>query len=189
MLKDLVYKCRSYRRFYENIRISEEELKDLVDLARMTASTANSQALKYHLVTRPEECAAVFGTLGWAGALPDWDGPKEGERPSAYIIVLCDNTLGKNKQTEVGITSQTMMLGAVEMGYGGWMRGNVRRTELAKHLSIDSERFTIELVLALGKPKETVKIVDIPENGSVKYYRDQDQVHYVPKRHLEDVLV
>ena len=70
MLKDLVYKCRSYRRFYENIRISEEELKDLVDLARMTASTANSQALKYHLVTRPEECAAVFGTLGWAGALP-----------------------------------------------------------------------------------------------------------------------
>ena len=46
MLKDLVYKCRSYRRFYENIRISEEELKDLVDLARMTASTANSQALK-----------------------------------------------------------------------------------------------------------------------------------------------
>ena len=95
MLKDLVYKCRSYRRFYENIRISEEELKDLVDLARMTASTANSQALKYHLVTRPEECAAVFGTLGWAGALPDWDGPEEGERPSAYIIVLCDNTLGK----------------------------------------------------------------------------------------------
>ena len=76
MLKDLVYKCRSYRRFYENIRISEEELKDLVDLARMTASTANSQALKYHLVTRPEECAAVFGTLGWAGALPDWDGPE-----------------------------------------------------------------------------------------------------------------
>ena len=95
MLKDLVYKCRSYRRFYENIRISEEELKDLVDLARMTASTANSQALKYHLVTRPEECAAVFGTLGWAGALPDWDGPEEGERPSAYIIVLCDNTLEK----------------------------------------------------------------------------------------------
>ena len=189
MLKDLVYKCRSYRRFYENIRISEEELKDLVDLARMTASTANSQALNYHLVTRPEECAAVFGTLGWAGALPDWDGPEEGERPSAYIIVLCDNTLGKNKQTDVGITSQTMMLGAVEMGYGGCMLGNVRRTELAKHLSIDSERFTIELVLALGKPKETVKIVDIPENGSVKYYRDQDQVHYVPKRHLEDILV
>lgn len=108
--------------------ISEEELKDLVDLARMTASTANSQALKYHLVTRPEECAAVFGTLGWAGALPDWDGPEEGERPSAYIIVLCDNTLGKNKQTDVGITSQTMMLGAVEMGYGGCMLGNVRRT-------------------------------------------------------------
>ena len=69
------------------------------------------------------------------------------------------------------------------------MYGNVRRTELAKPLSIDSLLFIFELVLALGKPKETVKIVDIPENGSVKYYRDQDQVHYVPKRHLEDILV
>ena len=189
MLKDLVYKCRSYRRFYENIRISEEELKDLADMARMTASAANSQALKYHLVTKPEECAAVFETLGWAGALPDWDGPEEGERPSAYIIVLCDSTLGKNKQIDVGITSQTMMLGAVEMGYGGCMLANIRRPKLAESLHIDTERFTIELVLALGKPKETVKIVDIPENGSVKYYRDQDQVHYVPKRHLEDILV
>lgn len=189
MLKDLVYKCRSYRRFYENIRISEEELKDLVDMARVTASGANAQALKYRLVTKPEECAAVYETLGWAAALPDWDGPKEGERPSAYIVVLCDNTIGKNKQTDVGIVSQTMMLGAVEMGYGGCMLATIRRPQLAESLHIDTERFTIELVLALGKPKETVKIVDIPENGSVKYYRDQDQVHYVPKRHLEDILV
>ena len=82
-----------------------------------------------------------------------------------------------------------MMLGAVEMGYGGCMLANIRRPKLAESLHIDTERFTIELVLALGKPKETVKIVDIPENGSVKYYRDQDQVHYVPKRHLEDILV
>lgn len=189
MLKDLVYRCRSYRRFYENIRISEEELKSLADMARVTASAANSQVLKYYLVTEPTECAAVFETLGWAGALPDWDGPEEGERPSAYIIMLCDNHLGKNKQTDAGIAAQTMMLGAVEMGYGGCMLANIRRARLAENLQIDTERFTIELVLALGKPKETVKLVDIPEDGSVKYYRDEQQVHYVPKRRLDDIIL
>ena len=189
MLKDLLKKSRSIRRFYEDDPVPEEMIRDWVDNVRYTPSTANGQTLKFRICTSQEDREKIFPNLKWAGALPDWDGPEEGERPSAYIIVLCDNTLGKNKQTDVGITSQTMMLGAVEMGYGGCMLGNVRRTELAKHLSIDSERFTIELVLALGKPKETVKIVDIPENGSVKYYRDQDQVHYVPKRHLEDVLV
>ena len=103
MLKDLVYNCRSYRRFYEDVRISDEELKGLVDLARMTASTANSQALKFKVVNSPEENALVFPTLGWAGALPQWDGPEEGERPGAYIIIVEDSTLGKNKLTDVAL--------------------------------------------------------------------------------------
>lgn len=189
MLKDIVYRCRSYRRFYEEVRISEEELKKLVDLARMTASTANSQALKFRLVNTPQENALVYPTLAWAGALPDWDGPQEGERPAAYIIIAEDSTLGKNKLTDVGITAQTMMLGAVEMGYGGCMLANVRRSQLAQALNIDSQRYTIQLVLALGRPKEEVKVVPVGEDGAVKYYRDENQVHYVPKRSLEDVLL
>lgn len=189
MLKDLVYTCRSYRRFYEEVKISEDILKELVDLARMTASSANSQALKYRIVNTEEEKEKVFETLNWAGALPDWDGPEKGERPSAYIIVVCDRTLGKNKQTDAGITSQTIMLGAVEKGYGGCMLGNVQRTKLADALGIDMERYNIELVLALGKPKEEVKTVPVGQDGNVKYYRDENQVHYVPKRSLEEVLL
>lgn len=189
MLKDLVYRCRSYRRFYENIKISEAELRQLVDLARMTGASANFQALKFKIVNDPEGNAKVFDTLRWAGALPEWDGPEEGERPAAYIVVLCDNTIAKSLKVDVGITSQTIMLGSVEMGYGGCMLGNVDREQLAKELEIDTERFTIELVLALGKPKEEVKVVPIPADGSVKYYRDENQVHYVPKRSLEDILL
>lgn len=189
MLKDLVYQCRSYRRFYEDVRISEEELKQLAELARMTASTANFQALKFRLVHTPEEDQKVFDTLTWAGALPEWDGPQEGERPAAYIVVLCDTTIAKSLKVDVGITSQTMMLGAVEMGYGGCMLASVNRDALAEALELDQERFTIELVLALGKPKEEVKVVPIPASGSVKYYRDENQVHYVPKRSLEEILL
>ena len=154
MLKDLVYSCRSYRRFYEDVRISEEELKDLVDLARMTASTANSQALKFKLVNTPEENDIVFAALGWAGALPDWPGPKEGERPSAYVIVLEDTSLGKKKYIDAGIAAQTIMLGSVEKGYGGCMLLNVQRDKLLKAFCIDPERYVIHMVLALGKPKE-----------------------------------
>ena len=97
MLKDLVYNCRSYRRFYENVKISDAELKDLADLARLTASTANSQALKFRLVNTEEENSLVYPRLSWAGALPDWDGPEEGERPAAYIIIVEDGSLGNNK--------------------------------------------------------------------------------------------
>ena len=138
MLKDLVARCRSYRRFYEEEKIPAEALRELVDLARMTASTANSQALKFRICSTDEENERVFGTLKWAGALPDWDGPVKGERPSAYLILLCDLALGKNKLQDDGITAQTIMLGAVEMGYGGCMLGNVERKRLAELLDIDT---------------------------------------------------
>lgn len=189
MLKELVTKCRTFRRFYEAETISMEDLKDLVDLARLTASTANSQALKYRLCNTPEETSKVYPTLSWAGALPDWDGPEEGERPSAYIIILCDLSLGKNKLYDDGIAAQTIMLGAVEKGYGGCMLASVQRNHLAEALSIDPSRYSVDLVLALGKPKEEVVIVPVKENGDTHYYRDENQVHYVPKRALDDIII
>ncbi|MBP3323366.1 MAG: nitroreductase family protein, partial [Clostridia bacterium] len=100
-----------------------------------------------------------------------------------------DKTLGTNKFTDVGITSQTIMLGATEIGLGGCMLGNIKRSEIAENFGIDRERFTVELVLALGKPKEEVKIVSLPENGDVRYYRDENMTHYVPKRSLEDIVM
>ena len=189
MLKDLVYSCRSYRRFYEEKEISMNDLKDLVDLARMTASTANSQALKFKLVNMREDNAKVFETLAWAGALPDWPGPEKGERPSAYILIAEDRTIGKNKLTDTGIMAQTMMLGAVEKGYGGCMLANIQRDRLAEVFGIDKERYMIQLVLALGKPKEEVKVVPVGEDGKGPYYRGQNQIHYVPKRSLEDLIL
>lgn len=188
MLKDLLQKSRSYRRFYEE-PIARETLEELVELTRFVPSTANSQALKYMLSCTSEENAKVFECLAWAGALPDWDGPEEGERPSAYIVILCDQSLGKNKFTDNGIVAQTMMLGAVEKGLGGCMFGSINRPKLAENLGIDTEKYSIDLVIALGKPKEQVVIVDVPEDGNIKYYRDEEQVHYVPKRALADLLL
>lgn len=189
MMKELVEKCRSYRRFYEDDRISKETMTDLVDLARITASTANSQALKYCICSDEAENEKIFETIGWAGYLKDWDGPEKGERPSGYIVILCDLALGKNKMTDNGIVAQTMMLAAVEKGYGGCMIGNFQRSRLAEILGIDTEKYSLDLVLALGRPKEEVKLIPVKEDGDIRYYRDEHQVHYVPKRSLEEILL
>ncbi len=189
MLKDLVAKNRSYRRFNQSVEINMDTLKELIGLARIVPCGANAQALKFMPVCDKEKCAKLFETIGWAGALPDWDGPAEGERPTAYIIVLCDLSIGKNKQTDVGIAAQTMLLGAVEKGLGGIMLGNIKRTEIAKIMGIDTEKYTIDLMIALGEPVEDIRIVDVPESGKTTYYRDENMVHYVPKRSLEELIV
>ena len=156
MLKDLVKQCRSYRRFYQDTVIPYSELADMVDTARLAASASNAQALKFKILCTPEECAGIFPYTAWAGALKDWEGPEEGERPSAYIVIACDLSIGKNKQWDDGITAQTIMLAAAEKGYGGCMIGSCMRSEIGRLLGLDPEHYSIDLVLALGKPKEEV---------------------------------
>lgn len=187
--KSLVLKNRSYRRFDESFPISIEDLREIASLGQIVPSTANSQALKYLLVNTPEDNARVYATLGWAGMLSDWDGPEEGERPSAYIILLGDLSLGKNKFMDDGITAQTMLLGAVSKGLGGCMLGNIRRTQLAEALSIDLSKFSIDLVIALGKPVEEVVLEPLSPLHGNHYYRDEKQVHHVPKRTLNELII
>ncbi len=188
MLKDLVFKNRSYRRFYQEATIPMETLKELVDLARLAPSGRNAQPLKYILVNGTEKNAQIFSTLAWAGYLKDWSGPEEGERPSAYIVMLGDKELSQTFAVDQGIAAQTIMLGAVEKGYGGCIIGSIQRPSLAKILNI-SERYEILLVLALGKPKEKVIIEPVGAEGDIKYWRDANGGHHVPKRALEDLIL
>ena len=188
MIKDLVLKNRSYRRFYQEVAIEGETLRELVDLARLSASPSNRQALKYILSFTPEKNALIFPHLGWAGLLKDWPGPSEGERPSAYIIVLGDTEVAQSFGCEHGIAVQSILLGATERGFGGCMIGSGKKDELRKALEIPP-RYEILLVLALGKPKETVVIDTVEPGGDTKYWRDSDSVHHVPKRRLDDIII
>jgi len=188
MLKDLIYKNRSFRRFHQDAPIELETLKELVDLARHSASGSNRQPLKYILSCDPETNAEIFPNLAWAGFLTDWGGPAEGERPSAYIIILNDTTIAKVPGTDHGIAAQSMMLGATEKGLGGCMIGSIQKDQLRRVLDIP-DRLEILLVLALGKPAETVVIEDEGPDGSYKYYRDERDVHHVPKRTLDELIV
>jgi nitroreductase len=186
-LKDLVYGTRSYRRFDESCQIDRKALEDLVDLARMSASAANRQPLKYLLYNTPEECRRVFPSLAWAGYLKDWEGPAAGERPSAYIIILGDKEITESFNVDHGIAAQSIMLGATEAGLGGCMIASVKREALRNELQIPGN-LEILLVLALGKPVEKV-VIDEIAGDDIKYWRDGTGVHHVPKRKLDDLIM
>jgi nitroreductase len=187
-LQDLILRNRSYRRFYQDHLIDRETLRELIDLARLSSSGANLQPLKYILSVQPQDNAKVFATLGWAGYLTDWDGPVDGECPSAYIIMLLDTRISKTPLWDHGIAAQSILLGAAERGLGGCMFGNVKKDLLRRSFAID-DHYEILQVIALGKPKEQVRLVPIGPEGDVKYYRDAEGIHYVPKRALGDIIL
>lgn len=188
MIKDLIQKSRSIRRFYQDVPVDMGTLRELVDLARLSPSGSNLQPLKYLLSNQPERNAIIFAHVAWAAYLKDWPGPEEGERPAAYILILGDTTISKSFGCDHGIAAQSIMLGATERGLGGCIMGSIRRTELAAALNLPPQ-YEILLTLALGKPKEKVVIEPIGPDGSVKYWRDAQQVHHVPKRALEDIIL
>ena len=188
MIQDLILKNRSYRRFYQEVAIERETLEELVNLARLSASAANMQPLKYILSCEPQKNALIFPCLAWAGYLTDWPGPSEGERPSAYIIMLVDTEIRQPAGPDTGIAAQSILLGATTRGLGGCMIAAVQRDELRKALGIPAH-YDIPLVLALGKPRETVVIEKVGPDGDIKYWRDDEGVHHVPKRSLDDIII
>ena len=188
MIRELILKNRSYRRFDSSTAIDEKTLRELVDLARHSASGANVQGLKYILSWTLEKNAAIFPHLRWAGYLKDWEGPGESERPTGYIIVLGDTAISKNFGVDHGIACQSILLGAVEMGLGGCIFGSIRRDELRAALAIP-EQYEILLAVALGKPVERVQVDEVGADGSIKYWRDEQAVHHVPKRALDDLIL
>ncbi|MGD2268833.1 MAG: nitroreductase family protein [Desulfobacterales bacterium] len=188
MLKSLISKTRSYRRFYQDTPVDMDTLRELVDLARHSASDANLQPLKYVLCVDKKTNPLIFETLGWAAYLKDWPGPVEGERPAAYIVILQDTQISNKPFLDHGIAAQYILLGATEKNLSGCMIATINRNRLRKSLAIE-DRYDILLVVAIGKPKEVVTIEYIDSTGDIKYWRDDEQVHHVPKRRLEDLVL
>ena len=190
LLKEMVEKNRSYRRFYQDVEIKRETLEELVSLARLSGTGGNRQPIKFFLSCEPEMNAKIFPNTLWAGYLKEWPGPDEGERPAAYIVIVEDKTIGMvNPRVDSGIAAQTMLLGAVEKGYGGCMIAALKKKEMLEALILPEEKYEILIVLALGKPKEEVVIDEVGLDGDIKYWRDENQVHHVPKRALKDLII
>jgi len=189
MIKDLMIKERSYRSFDESVKIEREKLVEFVDNARLTPSSVNLQPLKYRICDSKEECELMLSLTKWAALLKDYEIPPKGHAPAAYIVICIDKNVSDKSifEKDVGIAAQTVMLSAVEAGFGGCMIGNFNPTKVSVALGLP-EGVIPSLVLGLGKPDEGITVEPIGEKGSA-YYRDEKGAHHVPKRSLEEILL
>ncbi len=191
MFKELVFKNRSYRGFNEDRKICKEELVELVELARLCPSTMNIQALKYKLVYTESEVLKIRPELGWAKGLSHLNIPHEGKQPTGFIIICLDENISTGAVKmfrDVGIVAQTMLLGAVEKGLGGCMIGSFTPSKITKTLGLE-DNLKPMLIVAFGVPAEEVVVVEVENGESITYYRDDHDVHYVPKRKIEDIII
>lgn len=190
MLKDLLLASRSYRSFDECVKITDAMLADWVDHVRYAPSSINLQMLKFVATTNEALCKKLLTNTRWAGKLKDIKLPPIGHAPVAYVVICADNSIIPTAQTfdkDVGICAQTIMLAAVESGFGGCMIGSFAPDAVAEILNL-GENLVPKLVLALGKPDERVELVGEAPDGSVTYYREGG-IHYVQKRKLETILI
>jgi len=185
--KTLVQKTRTVRRFHQARRVKRADLLELVNLARLSASGGNLQPLKYILSCDPRRNARIFPCLAWAGYLKAWGGPIAGERPAAYIIILGDTSIRREFGCEHGIAAQSIMLGATAKGLGGCIIGSIERERLRAGQAIPV-KYEILLVLALGRPIEKV-VLETVKAGNIKYWRDAQGRHHVPKRSLREIVL
>jgi nitroreductase len=186
--RELVTRSRSIRRFDESAEVSDAMLRELVELVCYTPSAANRQPLRFLPVTGAEMLDKVFPCLKWAGYLEAWPGPEPGERPAAALVMLCRKEDAAGAACDSGIAAQTILLGAAEKELGGCIIAAIDRERLMPSLGIP-DAWTVLLVIALGKPAETVVIDQIEPGGDIRYWRDQYGIHHVPKRKVDELLV
>jgi len=184
---DLVKSTRSCRRF-EQKALPEGFLEYLIEIARICPSGMNMQPLKFITIDDKAFMDRLYPHLRWAGSLKDWDGPEPGERPTGYIAFVLDKTILSSAGQDTGIMAQTMQLAAMEKGIGSCMIGAYIKSEVEKTLELNDQQ-EIQLILALGYPKEVRVIVDVKKDEKPTYYRDADQVHYIPKRKTDDLIM
>ena len=186
--KELVKSNRSCRRFDNAFALDTQTLTDLVELARYTASGANNQPLKYIISSSREQNDKIFSCLTWAAYLKEWKGPEPAEQPTGYIVILGDTTISNNFWCDHGIAAQTILLGARARGLAGCIFAAINIKKLKTLLGI-GDHLEVKLVIALGKPVEQACIDDVDDGGDIRYFRDENQVHHVPKRKLEDLIL
>ncbi len=181
----LVQSARTCRRFKGGL-LPVSVLEHIVDCARLSPSARNAQQLRFALVCSEEKCSAMLGLVAFGGALRPEQKPTYAQRPRGYIVILGPSELSQFGVMDVGIAAQSMFLAANEAGLGCCMIGAFKRKETALLLGVEENE--VKLVLAFGEPDEERRIAERRKDGSLTYYRDENDVHCVPKITLEEAV-
>lgn len=184
-LDKLILRNRSYRGYDRTYEVHIRQIKAIIDVNTRIASSVNMQSLRFHPVTKGPEADLVNAHIRMGRALPELHLPFPGTEPEAFIVVCCNCAENASVDIDLGISLQTMLLKAVELGLGGLIIRNFDRKEIRDGLSLPLEPVA---VVAIGKPAEKIELVPVRDGDSLKYYR-KDGVHYVPKIIEEDLYI
>ncbi|MBQ6862048.1 MAG: nitroreductase family protein [Alistipes sp.] len=184
-LEKLLRKNRSYRGYDPSFEVREDQLRRIVAVNTLIPSARNSQALRFRLVTR-REAHKVLPHIRLGGALPHLHLPYPGTQPEAFIVVMSAIEPDHYIYIDLGISAQSMLLQATEIGLNGIMIGACDKERLQEELQLPYRPL---LVIALGRGNEQIRLVEIGAEESHSYYRDEAGVHYVPKVRLEDLII
>lgn len=186
-LMELLATRRTYRRF-EQKEISQEIIDEILTAARLASSAANKQPLSYIVVKDADKVAEVFAQTRWAGYLaPEIGQPQQGEEPVLFIAVVQNLNINRDCDTDAGLAISNMTLAAWNHGVGSCIIGACNKEKLSEMFGL-SEDQKLHTVVAFGYPTHESSIVDVKEDGDIKYFVDEKKDYFVPKRKLEDVV-
>ena len=182
-LDKLLRKNRSHRGYDSSYEVREDQLRRIIEVNTKTPSAMNQQVLRFRPVLK-EEAHKLLPHIRLGGALPELKLPLAGEEPNAFIVV-CSDVTGRYVDIDLGISAQSMLLKAAEIGLNGICIAafNHEAVKEALHLNIEPV-----LIIAIGRGKEKIELVEISADEPHAYYR-RDGVHYVPKVKLDDLII
>ena len=180
----LLLKNRSHRAYDTSFHVREDQLKRIIAVNRLCPSARNQQVLRFRPVLE-DEAEKVLPYIRLGGALPHLNLPEKGSEPMAFIVVCSQAQPDKYVYTDLGISLQSMLLQAVEIGLNGICIGAFNAEALSVSLNLPNEPL---MVLAIGRGKEDIRLVDISHEQNHSYYREHG-VHYVPKVHLDELII
>lgn len=183
-LRRLLLHNRSYRGYDNSFVVREDQLRRIIEVATLCPSARNQQVLRFRPVLK-DESDKVLSHIRLGGALPELHLPFPGSEPNAFVVICSTVEESKYVDMDLGIVAQSMLLQATEIGLGGICIGAFDREPIKQALNLAYEPL---LVLAIGRPKESIELVECHEGDSLTYYRNNN-IHYVPKLSLEDLIL
>lgn len=184
-LDRLLLKNRSHRGYDAGFVVRGDQLRRIIEVNTRIPSARNQQVLRFRPVLA-DEAPALLPHIRLGGALPELHLPLPGTEPNAFIVVC--STVGESRYVDIdlGISAQSMLLKAVELGLNGICIAAFDKEKIADALALPLEPL---LVLAIGKGAERIELTEIGENDSHDYYRDGHGVHHVPKLRADDLII
>lgn len=172
--------CRGYDASYE---VRADQLRKIIEVNTKIPSAMNQQVLRFRPVLK-DEAEKVLSHIRLGGALPELKLPLPGTEPNAFIVV-CSEKSGRYVDIDLGISAQSMLLKATEIGLGGICIAAFDKEAVAEALNLSIEP---ALIIAIGRCAEKIELVEIMADEPHAYYRS-DGVHYVPKVRLDDLIL